>query len=104
MAYSVAERQREIGIRVALGATPPAVFLHVLGEAMRVALAALVLGGVASYFLTGLIRTMLFGVSPIDAVTYLGVWLSLTGVAVLAGYLPARRAAHVDPIAALKES
>jgi predicted permease len=104
MAFSVAERRREIGIRVALGATPPTVFLYILGEAMQLALAALVLGGVAAYFLTGLIRTMLFGVSPTDAVTYLGVWLFLTAVALLASYPPARRAAHLDPIAALKES
>ena len=104
MAYIVEDRRREIGIRMALGATSPVVLRQVLGEAMRLALTALVVGAVAAQLVTRLISKMLFGVSSMDAVTYLAVWVLLTAVALLATYLPARRAAQVDPILALRES
>jgi putative ABC transport system permease protein len=104
MAYSVAERRREIGIRVALGATRQHVLRQVLGEALALTGAALVVGVLVTQALTRVIATMLFGVSRTDALTYGTVWLLLAAVALLASYIPARRAARVDPIAALKES
>jgi ABC-type antimicrobial peptide transport system permease subunit len=104
MAYSVAERRREIGIRVALGATSQRVVRHVLGDALRLAGIALVVGVLAAQLVNRLIATMLFGVSRTDALTYGMVWLLIAAVAVLASYIPARRASRVDPLAALKES
>jgi ABC-type antimicrobial peptide transport system permease subunit len=102
MAYAVTERTREIGIRVALGATRPAVLEEVLGEAVRLTLAGLVLGALAARFLTRFISTLLFGVSSTDAVTYIGVSLALGSVALLASYIPARRALQIDPLTALR--
>lgn len=103
MAYFVAERRREIAIRVALGATRSVVFRQVMGEAMRLALASLLLGALTAHLLTRLIAAMLFGVGAADATTYLAVWALLTVVALLATYLPARRAARLDPLIALRE-
>jgi putative ABC transport system permease protein len=102
MTYSVAERTREIGIRMALGATRPAVLRQVLSETTRLTLAGLMLGAVAALALTRFMSAMLFGISATDAVTYLGVSFVLASVALLASYLPARRATGVDPIAALR--
>jgi predicted permease len=104
MAYSVAERRREIGIRVALGATSQRVLRQVLGDALRLAGVALVIGVLAAQAVNRLIAAMLFGVSRTDVLTYGVVWLVLAAVAVLASYIPARRASRIDPIAALKES
>jgi putative ABC transport system permease protein len=104
MAYSVAERTREIGIRLALGATRQVVRRQVLAEAMGLALAGLFVGGLAALGLTRFIESLLFGVRPADAVTYLGVSLVLVGAALLASYLPARRAMRVDPMAALRHN
>ena len=103
MAYVVAERRREIGIRVALGASAPAVLRDVLMEALRLAAIALVIGAIAAQLLTRVIAAMLFGVTGTDAATYAAVWTFLVGVTLLASYLPARRAAQVDPIIALRE-
>jgi putative ABC transport system permease protein len=102
MAYSVADRTREIGIRVALGATRPMVLGHVLTETMKLTLAGLVIGGLAALALTRFIASMLFGVSSTDAVTYLLVSFVLGSVALLASYLPARRATQIDPLVALR--
>jgi len=104
MAYMVAQQRREIGIRVALGATSQRVLRQVVGDALRLAGVALVIGVLATQAVNRLIATMLFGVSRTDALTYGMVWLLLAAVAVLASYIPARRAARIDPIAALKES
>jgi putative ABC transport system permease protein len=103
MAYAVADRTREIGIRAALGATRSMVFTLILGEAMKLTLAGLVIGGLAARILTRFIASMLFGVTSTDAVTYLGVSFVLAGVAVLASYLPARRATQIDPLVALRQ-
>jgi len=102
MACFVIERRREIGIRVALGATRPVVIRQVLAEAGRLAVTGLVLGCLSARLLTQLISTMLFGVSSTDAVTYVSVSLVLGGVALFASYVPARRAARVDPMLALR--
>jgi putative ABC transport system permease protein len=104
MAYAVAERRREIGIRVALGATRPRVLRDVLGEAMRLTMTALVVGGVAAQLAARVIGTMLFGVGTFDILTYVAVWTFLAAVAVAASYLPARRAARLDPVDVLKAS
>ncbi len=103
MAYFVAERRREIAIRIALGATEQGILTNVLAEAIRLVTIALVLGAFAAQILTRLMSTMLFGVSGTDAVTYAAVCTLLVGVSLLATYLPARHAARVDPIIALRE-
>jgi predicted permease len=103
MAYSVADRTREIGIRVALGATRSMVLTHVLAEAMKLTAAGLVIGALAAQALTRFISSMLFGVSSTDAVTYVGVSGMLVAVALLASYLPARRATRIDPLVALRQ-
>jgi len=102
MAYSVAERTREIGVRVALGATRLTVFRQILGETMQLTAAGLLLGIAGAWALTRFIGTLLFGVTATDGPTYLGVSLLLVGVALLASYLPARRATEVDPMTALR--
>lgn len=101
-AYSVAERTREIGIRMALGATRHLVLKQVLAEAITLVLSGLILGMLSAQVLTRLISTMLFGVGSTDAVTYLGVSFLFAGVVLLATYLPARRAMQVDPMTALR--
>jgi ABC-type antimicrobial peptide transport system permease subunit len=104
MAYFVEERRREIGIRVALGASRAMVLRQVMSEALRLAVMSLIAGAIAAQLLTRLIASMLFGVTATDVATYAVVWLLLTAVTLLATYLPARRAARVDPIGALRES
>jgi putative ABC transport system permease protein len=103
MAYSVADRTREIGIRVALGATRSMILTHVLSETLRLTLAGLVIGVLAAQALTRFITSMLFGVSSTDALTYVGVAVVLAGVALLASYVPARRATQIDPLVALRQ-
>ena len=102
MAYVVADRRREIGIRVALGASAPVVLRNVLMEALRLAAIGLALGTIAAQLLTRVIAAMLFGVTGTDVATYVSVSTFLVGVTLLASYLPARRAASVNPVEALK--
>jgi len=105
MAYSVAQRTREIGLRIALGATQPIVLRMVLKNALILAGAGMAIGLVFAIVLTRSLvsfTSLLFGVRPLDAVTLLSVVAVFTVVAVLAGYLPARRAMKVDPIIALR--
>jgi putative ABC transport system permease protein len=99
---SVTERTREIGIRVALGATPSGVVKNIVGGALALAGAgvAIGLGGAAAS--SRLLETMLFGTSRLDPVTYLGVAALLAGVVLLASWAPARRAARVDPAITLR--
>ena len=103
MAYFVAERRRELAVRVALGATRPAVFKQVLGEAVRLLVIGLVAGAIAAQFLTRVIASLLFGVAATDVPTYVVVFVVLSTVALVASYLPAHRAARVDPLAVLRE-
>ncbi len=102
MAYSVAQRTREIGIRVALGASAGRVLELVVGEGMRLALIGTVLGLAGAAAAARLVRGLLYNVSALDPVAFAGVPLLLVGVAALAVYLPARRAARVEPMRALK--
>jgi predicted permease len=102
ISYSVNQRQLEIGIRMALGASPGMVQRLVLGETMRMAIAGVALGLIGGLALTRLVSSLLFGVTPNDPLTFAAVVLILTGVAGLAGYVPAWRAARIEPMAALR--
>ena len=102
MAYFVAQRTHEIGIRMALGAAPRDVLAMVLGQGARLAATGVVAGLVGAFALTRAIGTLLFDVSPRDPMTYASLSVALTAVALLACYVPARRATRVDPIRALK--
>jgi predicted permease len=102
MSYSVARRTHEIGIRLALGATPAGVLRLVLKESLWLALAGIALGVPAALALTRTMKTLLFGVSATDPVTFAALALLLTAVALLACYIPARRATRVDPMVALR--
>jgi putative ABC transport system permease protein len=102
MAYSAAQRTREIGIRVALGAQAGDVLRLVIGHGMKLALIGLALGLVAAVTLTRLMERLLFDVSPTDPLTFVVVTLLLTIIALLACWLPAQRAASVDPMVALR--
>ena len=102
VAYSVAQRTREIGIRVALGASIDGVFRMILAQAMRLAVPAIAIGIIGAIALRRVIATMLFGVSPTDAATLTLVALAVILVSLLAASLPARRAATVDPTTALR--
>jgi predicted permease len=102
-AYGVAQRTREMGIRLALGAAPGAVRWLVLGEGMRLALVGLAGGVTLALIGTRALRSQLYGVSGTEPVTYLTLSAVLLLVALLATYLPARRATRVDPTVALRE-
>jgi predicted permease len=102
MAYSVSQRTRELGIRVALGADRASVLQLVLGEGLRLAVTGTVIGLAGAGAAARLVRGLLYNASAIDPVAFTVVPLTLLGVAALAVYLPARRAAKVDPIGALK--
>jgi len=102
LAYSVTERMREIGVRMALGADPVRVVSMVLGSGARVVAAGMLAGLAGAFGLTGLLRSMLFGVGAHDAATFVAVPVVLAAVAMMAAYLPARRASRVDPMEALR--
>jgi len=102
ISYAVAQRTREIGIRIALGAQQRDVLRLMLGEGMKMALVGVAIGVAMALGLTRLMVNMLFGVSTSDAVTFAAVTAVLTGVALAACYIPAKRAMRVDPIVALR--
>lgn len=102
ISYSVAQRRQELGVRVALGATSRDVLRLVVGEGMGLTVAGLVVGLVAAIVLTRIMTSMLHGVSPTDPLTLAVVSAFLALVALLASYLPARRATRVDPMVALR--
>jgi ABC-type antimicrobial peptide transport system permease subunit len=102
MSLSVTGRLNEFGIRLALGAAPGDVLRLVLRQGLLLALAGLAVGLAGAAWLTRFLGTLLFGVRPVDPVTFLGVAAVLGAVAAAACYLPARRATRADPIAALR--
>jgi putative ABC transport system permease protein len=102
MAYAVSQRTREIGVRLALGARPHDVFRLILGQSLKLAALGLAIGLPAALALGRLMAGALFGVVALDPLTFVGFTMLLTGVALLAGYLPARRAMKVDPMVALR--
>jgi ABC-type antimicrobial peptide transport system permease subunit len=102
MAYSVSRRTHEFGIRIALGAGPKDVLGLVLGQGLLTTAVGVVVGMGGSFVLTRTMQSLLFGVTPTDPVTFAGVALLLTFVAMLASYIPARRATKVDPMVALR--
>jgi predicted permease len=103
MSYAVARRTNEIGIRIALGAKPAVVLWLILREVLTLVVIGLALGLGASLATTKTAETLLFGLKPNDPLTMVGASLLLFAVAVMAGFLPARRAARVDPMTALRE-
>jgi putative ABC transport system permease protein len=89
-------------VRVALGAQPADILKLVIGESLRVGLAGVAIGIVTALVLARVMRNLLYGVSPTDPLTFLAVSAVLAGVTLAASYLPARRAARVDPLTALR--
>jgi putative ABC transport system permease protein len=103
MSYLVAQRTRELGIRIALGGQPSAVRRVVVRESLLIAVAGLAIGLAASLLLSRALRGLLFGVPPTDVATYAGVSGLLLVVALAASYGPARRATRIDPVTALRD-
>jgi putative ABC transport system permease protein len=102
MSYSVTQRTHEIGIRMAIGARPRDVFKMILGHGMKLALIGVGLGLIGAFALTRLMASMLFGVEPTDATTFGVLSMLLIGIALLACYLPGRRATKVEPTISLR--
>jgi putative ABC transport system permease protein len=102
LAYAVTQRTREIGIRIALGASARNVASLVLRQGLLLALAGVVIGGAAAYGLTRWMESLIFGVSPTDPVTFSAVSALLVAIALVASYVPARRAVRVDPMHSLR--
>lgn len=105
MAYAVSQRTQEMGIRLALGASPRALLGMVVGQGMRLTIIGLAIGlalALAAFGSIGAMRTLLPGISPLDPITFVTVPLILAAVAALAAWIPARRAGKVDPLVALR--
>jgi putative ABC transport system permease protein len=102
LAYSVTERTREFGVRLALGAAPQRITSLVISSAAYVVLPGIAVGVAASLALTSLLRTLLFQVKPYDAISFVAAVVVLSGVALVAAYVPARRASRLAPVDALR--
>lgn len=102
VAYDVGDRAQEIGIRMALGAERTDILALVMGHVARLAAFGIVLGLAAAFALTGLMRSLLYGIDPRDFFTYAAVSCILGAVALVAGYIPSRRALALDPVATLR--
>ena len=102
LSYAVSQRTREIGVRMALGAERSAVMGMVVVQGARLAVLGLVVGVGGAVVLTRLLRELLYGTPPLDPLTYGGTGMLRLGVGLLASYLPARRAAAVDPTESIR--
>jgi ABC-type antimicrobial peptide transport system permease subunit len=103
MSYLVTQGARDIGVRMALGAQRRGIVLMVLRQGMELTGAGVVIGLIGAALLTRVMASLLFGVSATDAITFSIVTLILIAIAVLASYIPARRATRVDPVVALRD-
>ncbi len=103
LAYSVVQRAKELGIRLALGASRPQLFRMVLRDGMRPVLAGSLLGLAAAFSMAGLLRSLLFGITPMDPLTYILTVTVLIAVAICACTVPASRAIGVDPLTSLRD-
>jgi ABC-type antimicrobial peptide transport system permease subunit len=104
ISYSVIQRTQEIGIRMALGATATQVQRSVIVKTLRLAFIGVAAGAIASLLVSRAIAALLFNTAPTDPVAFLSTVTLIGAVAMLAGYLPARRASHVDPMVALRNN
>jgi ABC-type antimicrobial peptide transport system permease subunit len=102
MAYLVNQGTRELGIRIALGASPGNILRLVVRQGMVLAFSGVAIGLVAAFLLVRLMRSMLFGVEVTDPITFTGISLLLAIIALLACYIPAQRAARIDPMISLR--
>src|SRR6185369_5930708 len=103
MAYAVGQRSNEVGLRMALGASTSSVLRLILGQGLKLAGMGLALGLAGAFAASRLLTTMLFQVKPTDPLVYLGVAILLGVVALVASYVPARRASRIDPVAAIRQ-
>ncbi len=104
ISYSVTQRTQEIGVRMALGATSSQVQFSIIAKTLRLAFIGVFVGTIASFFLSRAIAAMLFNTAPTDPVTFMAMVLILGLVALLAGFIPARRASRINPIQALRNN
>jgi predicted permease len=104
ISYSVTQQTQEIGIRMALGATLARVQIDVIRATLRLAMIGIVIGTIVSFGASRLISSLLFGTTPTDPLTFLGMVLVLGAIALLAGYIPARRASRINPMIALRNN
>jgi len=102
MSYSVVQRTHEIGVRTALGARAGTVIVMVVWQGIKWALVGVAAGGIVSVWVTRLLRSFLFGVGASDPGSWIGALVTLLAVAILACYIPARSAARIDPLDALR--
>jgi ABC-type antimicrobial peptide transport system permease subunit len=102
LAYSVTQRTREIGVRVALGAEPASIIRMVVASGARMVITGAAAGLAAALALSGLLKSLLFGIGPRDPLTFIAAPAIFAAVALVAAYVPARRAARVSPMEALR--